>query len=265
MEKSLNIWTVDAFADRIFTGNPAAVIPLKQFPSDELCQKIAFELNLSETAFVECDAGKPLRIRWFTPKVEVKLCGHATLSAAHILFEENFITGDHLEFQSLTGPLKVKKTEDKLTLDFPLQETGPVLASEPFQRVVGSDLLCASQASDDLIIELNDESAVRGLDIPPRVWSQFDSRGVIVTARGSGEFDFISRFFAPRLGIDEDPVTGATHCKLAHYWKAKLGKNKFRAYQASKRGGVLELEVIGERVLISGKAITVLKGTLKLE
>ena len=171
----------------------------------------------------------------------------------------------HLEFQSLSGPLRVQRNECKLTLDFPLQATGPVLRNEQFQKIIGSNLISVVQAYDDLIIELVDEDAVRKLNISPSVWSQFDCRGVIITAKGRKTYDFISRFFAPRVGVDEDPVTGSAHCKLAHYWSKKLGKNKFLAYQASKRGGILEIEVVENRVFLSGKAITVLKGSLAIE
>lgn len=260
----MKVWVVDAFADQMFTGNPAAVIPVEAFPSDDLCQKIAGEMNLSETSFVLCNKNEALQIRWFTPMVEVKLCGHATLAAAHVLFEEKLVSAHELEFQSLSGPLRVKSNHGVITLDFPLQTTGPILESEVFKKIFGANFVSAVQAYDDIIIELHDENAVRTLNVAPSILTQLNCRGVIVTAQGQN-YDFVSRFFAPNVGVDEDPVTGSAHCKLAHYWQEKLGKNKFLAYQASKRGGVIEVEVVKERVLLSGKAITVLKGSLALK
>ncbi len=259
----MNVWIVDAFADKIFTGNPAAVVPLEKFPSDELCQKIAAEFNLSETAFVKCKNTEVLEIRWFTPTIEVKLCGHATLAAAHILFQEKLVPQDEIEFQSLSGPLRVKKNKDSLTLDFPLQKTGPSLKYEPFQEIFGSNLINVVQAYDDLIIELSNELVVRNFHADPSALAQFDCRGLIITAKGHDVYDFVSRFFAPKVGVNEDPVTGSAHCKLAHYWSEKLKKSKFLAYQASARGGVMEIEIIGNRVFLSGKAITVFKGSLE--
>jgi PhzF family phenazine biosynthesis protein len=263
-EIKMKVWTVDAFAETVFTGNPAAVIPVERFPSDELCQKIAAEMNLSETAFVECKSERPFHIRWFTPKVEVKLCGHATLAAAHILFQEKLVKSDQIELESLSGALKVKKNGVKLTLDFPLQKTGPALDHQQFEGIFESKIISVVQAYDDVIVELKNESAVRELNVSPGALSHFNCRGIIVTAKGDGKYDFVSRFFAPAVGVDEDPVTGSAHCKLAHYWGQKLGKNSFLAYQASQRGGVLEVEISGDRVLLSGKAITVLKGTLAI-
>lgn len=260
----MKLWTVDAFTNQAFKGNPAAVIPVDQFPPDDLCQKIAFELNLSETAFVECRSDTSLRIRWFTPTVEVKLCGHATLAAAHILFQEKIVLGDQLEFQSLSGPLRVKKIGRKLTLDFPLQTTGPDLPRESFQKILNQDLVHAVQAFDDLILVLEDEDRVREFHVAPARLAELDYRGVIVTAKGKSQYDFVSRFFAPRVGIDEDPVTGSAHCKLAHYWGKKLKKDKFFAFQASPRGGELEIEISGDRVFLTGEAVTVLQGSLLL-
>jgi PhzF family phenazine biosynthesis protein len=260
----MKVWTVDAFASEIFSGNPAAVVPVKEFPPDEVCQKIAAEFNLSETAFVKPIEGSRFRIRWFTPKVEVKLCGHATLATAHIIFQEGLTRGELVEFDSLSGTLKVRKNGDKLTLDFPLQNTGPALERQAVQQLIGTEVKNVVQAYDDIIIELYDENKVRNLNIPTSCWAQFECRGVIVTAKGSGEYDFVSRFFAPSVGVDEDPVTGSAHCKLAHYWKEKLEKNQFTAYQASRRGGVIEINVESDRVLLTGRAVTVFRGDLCL-
>jgi PhzF family phenazine biosynthesis protein len=260
----MKVWTVDAFANQIFSGNPAAVIPVEEFPLDEVCQKIAAEFNLSETAFVKPIGGSRFHLRWFTPKVEIKLCGHATLATAHVIFQEHLTTGELIEFDSLSGILKVRKSGDKLTLDFPLQSTGAVLERQAIQQMIGTEVKNVVQACDDIIVELPNENEVRKLDIPASSWAQLECRGVIVTAKGSGDYDFVSRFFAPRVGVDEDPVTGSAHCKLAHYWKEKLGKNQFTACQASRRGGVIEINVVSDRVLLTGSAVTVIRGDLQI-
>lgn len=255
----MKIWTVDAFATKPFTGNPAGVLIVDQFPADEICQNIAAELNLSETAFVKPLNNGDFHLRWFTPKVEVKLCGHATLSAAHILFQENKVNEDKITFQSLSGPLSVYRNSAGLTLDFPLQNTQIISSTRIYQDCFGEALVAVAQAYDDILVELNSASSVYNLDLPIEKIEQIDCRGLIVTALSNQTYDFVSRFFAPRVGVPEDPVTGSAHCKLAHYWLSKTGKKKFFAYQASKRGGELQLEVQGERVLITGQALTMLK------
>ena len=257
----MKIWTVDAFTDKPFSGNPAAVVIVQEFPSAEACQKIAAEMNLSETAFVKPLTPAHFHLRWFTPAVEVKLCGHATLATAHILYQEKYVADtDTIQFDSLSGPLKVYKTEAGLTLDFPLQKTGPAVDPKIFEDVLGVKVLSAEKALDDLIVEVEDEASLRQLQANPEKVLRLDCRGLIVTTQSHGPYDFISRFFAPRVGVNEDPVTGSAHCKLADYWQKRLQKNRFLAYQASKRGGELQLEIKGERVLITGKAVTVLAG-----
>jgi PhzF family phenazine biosynthesis protein len=258
----MKVWIVDAFAEKAFSGNPAAVIPVEQFPSDELCLKIAAEINLSETAFVKHIEGENFHIRWFTPKIEVKLCGHATLASAHILFHQKH--EEKIIFQSLSGPLIVNKSENNMIiLDFPLQKIGQNLDSAPFQKIIQKPIISVVKAFDDIIVELENEQIVRELNISPALFLEFtDCRAVIVTAKGQDKYDFVSRVFAPKVGIDEDPVTGSAHCKLAHYWEIKLGESAFTAYQASKRGGNLYIQVKGERVLISGSAVTVMEGNL---
>lgn len=209
-------------------------------------------MNLSETAFVKPLGKNHFHIRWFTPKVEVKLCGHATLASAHILHEEKLIFGDEIIFESLSGPLRVF---GKYTLDFPLQKTGPVIKSP----IAGA--LLAVKAYDDIIVELPDAQAVRNFSPSGAKLSEIDCRGIIITARGDAPYDFVSRFFAPKVGVDEDPVTGSAHCKLAHYWEQKLGKSNFFAYQASVRGGEITLSIAQDRVHLTGSAVTILKGT----
>lgn len=261
----MKIWTVDAFTDKPFQGNPAAVTIIDEFPSDEICLKIAAEMNLSETAFIKPLGEDLFHIRWFTPQVEVDLCGHATLASAHILFEEGFNTGKVVSLESHSGPLKVMKESGEITLDFPLQKTGAPLPNSLFKDVFPSDIsFTAVQAFDDVIVEVETESELRNLVLDPLKVNTIDCRGLIVTAKGNGSHDFVSRYFAPRLGVNEDPVTGSTHCKLADYWQKKLGKNEFLAYQASPRGGSLGVKIVGDRVHLKGKAITVLKGEMKV-
>lgn len=257
----MKIWMVDAFASQPYTGNPAAVMIVQEFPEDDRCTKIAAEMNLSETAFVKFLKDGTFHIRWFTPTVEVKLCGHATLSAAHILFQEGLAT-DIVTFTSLSGPLTVRKDGDSLTLDFPLQNTGPSLAVEALieQLDINEPVITAVQAYDDIILELAHAKDLRQLVLDPKDVAKVDCRGLIVTAKGDGPYDFISRFFGPRVGVDEDPVTGSAHCKLAHYWQQKLKKDTFLAYQASRRGGEIHITIQKDRVLLKGKALTIMEG-----
>lgn len=257
---SMKIWIVDAFTNKPYAGNPAGVVIVEEFPDDQRCQKIAAEINLSETAFVKPLGVHCFHLRWFTPSVEVKLCGHATLAAAHILYQENLVTNESIQFESLSGPLHVYKKSEGLTLDFPLQQTGPALDIEYFQEMLGGAVVAAEKAFDDVIIEFSDEEKLRRLKVSFEKIAEVDCRGLIVTAKSTGKYDFISRFFAPRVGVNEDPVTGSAHCKLADYWRKKLNKNEFLAYQASERGGELMLKIENSRVYITGQAVTVLSG-----
>lgn len=252
----MRVWTVDAFTNIPFKGNPAAVCMVDEFPTTELCLRIATEMNLSETAFVKRIEKDRFHLRWFTPKVEVKLCGHATLATAHVLHTEGLIQGKKIEFDTLSGPLKVEINQEEYTLDFPLQKVSEKVAVDFGRYREGF------KALDDLIIEFDDENEVRKY-VPN--FAQIESigcRALIITARGQEEYDFVSRFFAPKIGISEDPVTGSAHCKLAHYWNVKLNKTSFIAYQASARGGEILLSIAGDRVLLKGKAVTILKGEL---
>lgn len=257
----MKIWTVDAFAIKPYTGNPAAVMLVTEFPDNNICQKIAAEMNLSETAFAKQLSKNHYHLRWFTPKVEAKLCGHATLATAHILYENEIVEDkETIHFSTLSGSLFVSKNQEKITLNFPLQKTGPILELSDVKAIFGQRLVAMEKAYDDLIVELTDETAVRELDLSTEIIKSIDCRGLIVTAKGTDSYDFVSRFFAPRVGISEDPVTGSAHCKLADYWQKKLGKNKFLAYQASSRGGEIALEILDDRVLLTGKAITIMAG-----
>lgn len=257
-----NIWIVDAFTDEPYKGNPAGVMILKDFFEDARCQAIAAEINLSETAFVKPLNNNHFHIRWFTPKVEVKLCGHATLAPAHILYEEGIVKkGETILFDSLSGKLQVTQENDGLQLDFPLQKTGPVLDTDKFEKALGlrREIVNVVKAYDDIIVELDTEDHVRKYSPDFNSLFFLEARGIIVTARGK-EFDFTSRFFAPRVGVNEDPVTGSAHCKLAHYWGEKLGKKEMIAYQTSERGGKICIKVVQDRVLLKGKAVTMMAG-----
>jgi len=258
----MKIWTVDAFASEPYTGNPAAVTIVQEFPEDNICLKIAAEMNLSETAFVKPLKDGTFHIKWFTPIVEIKLCGHGTLSAAHILFQEGLVPNDTVTFTSLSGPLYVTKSGEALILNFPLQETGQTLPAESFieQLDLNESVVAVVQARDDVILELESPQELRQLVLDPKDILKLDCRDLIVTAKGDGPYDFISRVFAPSEGIDEDPVTGSAHCKLAHYWQKKLKKDSFFAYQASKRGGEIHITIQDDRVLLAGKALTIMEG-----
>ena len=253
----MKIWIVDAFTDQPYKGNPAAVAIVEEFPEDALCQKIAEEMNLSETAFVKKLENSKFHLRWFTPKVEVKLCGHATLAAAHILHQEKLISRNEIQFNSLSGPLKVYISSSDYTLDFPLQKTGKSIELNNFKNIVQ-----AVEAYDDVIIELSSEDDVRNYIPSITELEKIDCRGVILTAKGNDKYDFVSRFFAPKVGVNEDPVTGSAHCKLADYWEQKLKKKTFLAYQASHRGGEIQISIHDDRVFLKGNAVTVLKGEL---
>lgn len=260
----MKIWTVDAFAEKPFEGNPAAVTILQDFPKDEMCQKIAAEINLPAMAFLKPLGVNHFHIRWFTPGTEAKLCGHATLASSHILFQEELVKGDGITFDSFSGPLFVRKEHNEIILDFPLQKTGDVLPVHLFNDLFDTGFVQGVQAHDDIIVELKDEGLVRKLNLNLSKVEELDCRAFIVTAKGNTPYDFVSRMFAPRLGINEDPVCGSAHCKLADYWQKKLGKKQFLAYQASARGGILGVSIVGDRVHLKGKAITVMEGTLRI-
>jgi PhzF family phenazine biosynthesis protein len=253
---------VDAFTDTAFHGNPAAVCVLDNASRDaEWMQNVASEMNLAETAFLHPENGA-YRLRWFTPTVEVDLCGHATLASAHVLWTEGYLAeGQQARFHSRSGLLTADRDGDWIELDFPAKHEQPADPPADLLKALGAKPVYIGRNQFDYLVELESEETVRALKPDHRTLRNLPVRGVIVTAR-STEFDFISRFFAPGSGIDEDPVTGSAHCALAPYWGAKLGKTEMRAYQASPRGGFLRLRLVGDRVKIAGRAITVLKGDL---
>jgi PhzF family phenazine biosynthesis protein len=262
----MQIWTVDAFTNKPFHGNPAGVVLIQEFLSDEMCQKIAGELNLPETSFIKQLKEDHFHIRWFTPTVEVELCGHGTLAAAHILFQEKRVKGNKISFDSAYGPLFVTQERADIVLDFPLIKA----EGEPFSMKDIQDLLdfkslkCAILSEGAIVAELSDEDELRGLDLDPEKVKKLGHNGLVVTTLGKAPYDFVSRVFGPLHGINEDPVTGSVHCLLADYWRKKLGKEKFLAYQASPRGGILGIKIKGDRALLKGPAITILKGELKI-
>ena len=259
----LPIYIVNAFSFGPFTGNPAAVCPLDSWPEDRLLQDIAAQNNLSETVFFvkENDA---YTIRWFTPSVEVPLCGHATLAAAYVLFHELNYHKNEIVFHSKSGELKVIKEKDILILNFPSEELNEIPISDLPVAELGLNASVAGKGRVFILLELETEEEVIKANPDIQVLKKIDAAGVIITARGSTS-DFVSRVFAPQSGIDEDPVTGAAHCLLIPYWAQKLNKDNLVARQLSKRGGVLYCTYGGPRVFIGGKADLYLKGGVNYE
>lgn len=254
------VYVVDAFTDKLFGGNPAAVCPLDHWLSDNLMQNLASENNLAETVFFVKN-NNHYDIRWFTPAIEVKLCGHATLASAHIMFTELGYTDDEIIFDSVSGILKVKRTEDgKIQLDFPANPPEP-LDKIPYGMFEGLGIGHAEvfKTSFDFMVVLPSQRDVEALSPDFKTLAKVGGRGVIATAKGN-EADFISRCFYPQSGIDEDPVTGSAHTITVPYWARQLGKTKLKAIQLSKRRGYLDCELNGDRVLMSGNAVTYMKG-----
>lgn len=254
---------VDAFSDQPFSGNPAMVYRLDAWLADDLMQRIAAEHNLSETAFLVREA-QGWHIRWFTPSHEVPLCGHATLASAHVLFEVYGETSDRLEFVGRTGPLSVTRENGRLLLDFPAMPPSEVGVTVDIERALNAEVVDVL-GSAELLVVLESEQAVRDCKPDFAAIARLPWPGVIVTAKGDGErYDFVSRYFAPAIGVPEDPVTGSTHCCLIPYWSARLNKFSLNAYQCSARGGELFCRLEGDRVKIGGYATLVASGTLTL-
>jgi PhzF family phenazine biosynthesis protein len=257
------IYQVDAFTDSLFGGNPAAICPLEDWLTDEQMQKIAMENNLAETAFLVKD-NEAYHIRWFTPTVEVKLCGHATLASAHILFGQLPDGVKELSFHSKSGLLTVTRAGNILTLDFPAAPVEPV-TSVPFGLFegLGIDSAPVFKTPFDYMVVLPTQKMIEGLRPDFKTLMQVNTRGTITTAPGD-EADFVSRCFFPQSGIDEDPVTGSAHTAMVPYWSQQLGKIKLKAIQLSKRRGYLDCELAGNRVLMSGKGVTFLTGEINI-
>jgi PhzF family phenazine biosynthesis protein len=257
----LKLFQVDAFTRRLFGGNPAAIVPLESWLPDATLQAIAAENNLSETAYF-VKQGERYHLRWFTPSVEVNLCGHATLASAWVLWEKLGERAPLIRFDTRSGELRVTRADGLLWLDFPADPPRPCTAPPALVSGLGvppREVLLAG----NYVALYDDEGAVRALAPDFRQLATLDNHGVIVTAPGK-DCDFVSRFFAPKFGIDEDPVTGSAHCTLAPLWAGRLGKTSLRARQISHRGGELRCELAGERVRIGGQAAGYLEGAIEL-
>jgi PhzF family phenazine biosynthesis protein len=258
---SLPFFWIDAFTDRVFAGNPAGVVPLERWLPDGTMQRIAFENGLSETAFFVRTGPGQYHLRWFTPAVEVELCGHATLASAHVLWSELGERAERLQFASRSGPLRVVRAGDRLELDFPSQPAAPAVAPELLIRSLGRKPEFAGKAGTRWLCVLARADEVRALQPDHASLARVQPGRVIVTAPGD-DCDFVSRFFAPDAGVSEDPVTGSAHCTLTPYWAARLGKSRLHARQVSARGGELWCELRGDRVGIAGRAVTYLRGEI---
>ena len=268
---ALEIYQVDAFAERPFTGNPAAVVPLAAPREADWMQAVAAEMNLAETAFLvprgggAAGAADGWDLRWFTPEVEMELCGHATLASAHVLWESGRLpAGETARFHTLSGLLTAERQGELIELDFPALP--PAVEPHPPAELPavlgGAATLWVGRQAEDLVVELADEAAVRAL-APDLVGLVRLARGLVATARASTPpFDFVSRYFAPGFGIPEDPVTGRAHCIVGPFWAERLGRDELLAYQASRRGGAVRVRVAGDRVRLAGRAVTVLRGEL---
>ena len=258
------LYQVDAFAGRVFAGNPAAVCPLRAWPDDSVLQAIAAENNLSETAFFAA-AGEGFDLRWFTPLTEVALCGHATLASAYVIFTilEPARTAPVAFSTAKSGVLTVSRDGERLSMEFPAVPAAPCATPEALTEALGQAPAETLAAPRDYLAVYPDEAAVRALHPDIAALAALDRDAVIVTAPGE-ESDFVSRFFAPRLGVPEDPVTGSSHCTLVPYWAARLGKSEMRAHQVSTRGGELGCTLAGARVHLSGRCALYLEGTITI-
>ena len=259
------IFQVDAFTDVPYRGNPAGVCLLSRAKDDGWMQAVAREMNMAETAFLLKDGGNSFRLRWFTPTVEVELCGHATLASAHVLWEEGFVKGEEaIFFNTLSGELMAERAGDWIELDFPAEPAAEELpVPRALSEALGVELERVHRNRFDFLVEVESERVLRSLEPDMKLLRAQPVRGVIVTSRTDvARYDFVSRFFAPAAGVDEDHVTGSAHCCLGPYWAERLGKSELLAYQASPRGGEVRVKVLGERVLLGGQAVTILRGEL---
>jgi predicted PhzF superfamily epimerase YddE/YHI9 len=254
---------VDAFANRPFGGNPAAVCILGEPRDDAWMQNVAREMNLAETAFLHPE-NDGYRLRWFTPASEVALCGHATLASAHVLWEDHHLpAGRQARFHTQSGLLTADRRGDWIDLDFPATPPAQSPAPPGLAAALRVGSRWVGRSKFDYLVELDSEDAVRELKPDLVALERVDARGVIVTSRATtAGFDFVSRFFAPRVGVPEDPVTGSAHCTLAPFWSERLARTEMTAYQASPRGGVVRVRLAGDRVILGGQAVTVLRGEL---
>jgi PhzF family phenazine biosynthesis protein len=259
----LPLFQVDAFTDRPFAGNPAAICILNKPGDAAWMQQVAREMNLSETAFLaRQDDGYSLR--WFTPAVEVALCGHATLASAHVLWEQGYLPADaQARFQTQSGLLTAVRDGDWIEMDFPAKPEQPAESIPGLAEALGITPLYVGMSQFDCLVEVESETSVRELQPDLARLAAIPARGIIVTSRASTPgYDFVSRFFAPNVGVPEDPVTGSAHCVLSPFWSKRLGRARLIGYQASPRGGVVRVQIDGERVRLGGQAVTILRGEL---
>jgi len=256
----IELHVVDAFTNKPFAGNPAAVCLLDAAGNENWMKLVAREMSLAETAFLYRVSGG-FSLRWFTPAVEVKLCGHATLASAFTLWETGVLQNDEsARFTTLSGWLTCKRDGDWIEMDFPTNIANACAAPTGMKEALGTNLNWVGNSGMDYLVEVTDETALRSIKPNMSALAQLPVRGVIVTSPSdSKEFDFVSRFFAPAVGVFEDPVTGSAHCTLGPYWQSKLGRSDFTAYQASERGGIVKLSVHGERVILRGQAVMMSK------
>jgi PhzF family phenazine biosynthesis protein len=274
--EGIPVFQVDAFSAKPFSGNPAAVLLLEQPRETDWMQSVAAEMNLSETAFL-CPENDALRLRWFTPTVEVDLCGHATLAAAHVMREltadaklpeslQRFWRGGSVQFASRSGILSAEATGTGITLDFPATHAAPAVVPEGCLEALGvspTELICCGRSKFDYLLQVASAAVVRRLQPDHAALAILPVRGVIVTALGdAADHDVISRFFAPAAGVPEDPVTGSAHCALAPFWVPQFGRHTLFGYQASRRGGHVRMELRDDRVRLSGQAVIVFRGEL---
>jgi predicted PhzF superfamily epimerase YddE/YHI9 len=255
------IAVVDAFASEPFRGNPAAVCVLERPAPEAWMRRVAAEMNLSETAFLVPNEGA-FDLRWFTPKVEVALCGHATLASAHWLWETGRAKRDSIAFSTKSGVLWASRRDEGIELDFPARLAVPAEPPPGLLEALRCEAPFVGKSPYDYLVVVASADTVRALAPDFAQLRALPVRGVMVTAEGSGEHDFVSRFFAPSAGVDEDPVTGSAHCTLAPFWAERLGRTTMRGYQASERGGVVGVRVAGDRVALVGRAVTVWRGEL---
>ncbi|KKO54429.1 PhzF family phenazine biosynthesis protein [Paenibacillus sp. DMB20] len=262
----MKIYVADAFTDQPYHGNPARVCIMQAAKPDSWMQHIAAEMNLSETAFL-LEQGDSYRLRWFTPKAEVDLCGHATLASAHILWEKGLTNEAEIRFTTKSGLLTASKQKDGwICLNFPLEPESPCIPPQALIDGLGTDYVYIGKNRMDYLVELESEEMVRNLTPDFNLWKSVEARGVIVTSKSGREgVDFVSRCFYPAVGVNEDPVTGSAHCCLGPYWQKRMNRNELTAKQISARTGTLKLKVNPERIDIMGQAVTTLSGTLETE
>jgi PhzF family phenazine biosynthesis protein len=268
----LTLYQIDAFTSKLFGGNPAAVIPLDKWIDDDLMQRLGMENNLSETVFfvphssASADGnGESFDIRWFTPSVEINLCGHATLASAFVLYNILGYDKPEIIFHSKSGKLRIKKDEERFQMDFPSWKPRKVDDDlSHLKEIVGVKNILAVYKNRDLLIELDGEADVRNAE-PNFAAMKKNGEKIIITAKGNGQVDFVSRFFAPSAGVDEDPVTGSAHSQLIPFWSEKLGKKEMLARQLSQRGGELWVSDCGDRVSIGGQCVFFMKGEISLQ